>query len=102
MSIPSQYLAFKDEQPELTGAFEELSAACKAAGPLDKKMIALCKLGIAIGAGMEGATHSATRKAMAAGCSREEMLHVAMLSTTTLGFPAMMRARCWVLDEVEK
>lgn len=102
MSIPSVYLQFKDEQPELTDAFESLSKACRTAGPLDAKMVAISKLGIAIGAGMEGATHSAVRKAISVGCSREELLHVAMLATTTLGFPAMMRARCWVLDETDK
>ena len=102
MSIPSIYLQFKDEQPELVEAFENLSSACKSAGPLDPKTTAIAKLAIAIGSGMSGATHSATRKALKAGCTREELLHTAMLATTTLGFPAMMRARCWVMDETDK
>jgi alkylhydroperoxidase/carboxymuconolactone decarboxylase family protein YurZ len=38
---------------------------------------------------------------MEAGCTREELLHVALLGTTTMGFPAMMRARSWVLDVLD-
>ena len=79
-------------------AYEELGAACRDAGPLDKKTAALVKLGIAIGSGLEGGTHSAVRKALQAGCTPEELTHVAILSATTLGFPAMMRARAWVTD----
>ena len=60
--------------------------------------MALVKLGLSIGAGMEGSTHSSVRKAVAAGCSPEEIQHVAVLSVTTLGFPSMMRARAWVED----
>jgi hypothetical protein len=29
------------------------------------------------------------------------LLHVALLATTTMGFPAMMRGRNWVLDVVD-
>ena len=75
-----------------------MGEACKTAGPLDAKAVALVKVGIAIGAGLEGATHSAVRKAQAAGCTRDELLHVAMLATTTMGFPSMMRSRAWIQD----
>ena len=29
------------------------------------------------------------------------LLHVALLGTTTMGFPAMMRGRSWVLDVLD-
>jgi len=98
MALPRTYTDFQDQHPELIRAYEELGAACRAAGPLDRKSASLVKLAIAIGAGLEGGTHSAVRKALQAGCTRDELIHVAILATTTLGFPAMMRARSWVKD----
>jgi alkylhydroperoxidase/carboxymuconolactone decarboxylase family protein YurZ len=41
---------------------------------------------------LEGALHSHTRRAVEAGCSAAEIRQVVVLSTTTLGFPAMMKA----------
>lgn len=96
MPLPKTYTRFKKSHPDLVAAYESLGEACRSAGPLDKKTAALVKLGIALGGGLEGGTHSAVRKAMQAGCTPQEIEHAAILSTTTLGFPAMMRARSWV------
>ena len=101
MAIPKAYLEFKKARPDLVGAYESLGEACRT-GPLDAKTLAMVKLGIAIGSGLEGATHSAVRKALAAGCTADECEHAAVLATTTLGFPSMMRARAWVKDVTEK
>lgn len=79
-------------------AYESLSAATAGAGPLNAKSRALVKLALAIGAGREGAVHSHTRRALAAGCDSDEIRHVVLLGATTLGFPAMMAARTWVED----
>ncbi len=102
MAIPKAYSEFKKKQPDLMKAYEALGDASRSAGPLDKKAAALVKLGIAIGSGLEGGTHSAVRKALQAGCTPAELEHVAILATTTLGFPAMMRARAWVTDVILK
>lgn len=98
MGAPKAYTQFKEEQPELVEAYEAMSAACRAGGPLDVKTVALVKLAVAVGSGLEGATHSAARKALGAGCTRADLLHVTLQGTSTIGFPAMMRARHWVLD----
>ena len=95
---PEFYLQAKSENPEVFQHYEAMSNAAKSAGPLDGKNVALAKLAMSIGAGLEGATHSAVRKARSAGCSAEEMQHVCLLAISTLGFPAAMRARAWVLD----
>ena len=79
-------------------AFEILGEAAKSAGPLNSKTAALVKLGLSLGSGLEGSTHSSTRKALAAGGTPAEVRHAALLGTTTLGFPAMMRGRSWVED----
>ncbi len=52
----------------------------------------LIKLGIAIGADSRGAVMSATRKALEADATPEEIVHTVLLSLTTTGFPNMMAA----------
>lgn len=100
--IPASYLAMHETCPEMMTAYEALGKACAAAGPLDRKTAALVKLATSCAAGLEGAAHSHTRKALQVGCNREELLHVVHLLTPTIGFPTMMRARSWVLDVLEK
>ena len=102
MSIPKPYVEMKEQQPDLVGAYEQFGEACAKAGPLDAKAIALIKLGISIGAGLEGAAHSHTRKALAAGWTAEHLRHAAIIAAPTIGFPAMMRARGWIEDVVAK
>ncbi len=98
MNIPRQYTDMARQHPELTGAYEAFGHAVAAAGPLDPKTIALIKLAISLGAGLEGAAHSHARKALASGWSREQLLHAAHLCAPTIGWPGMMRGRGWVLD----
>ena len=101
MKIPSSYEKMHERYPELMKAYEALGAACATAGPLDARTIALVKLGASLGVGLEGAARSHARKALEAGCTPEELMHVALLLTPTLGFPAMMRAR-GCIEEVLK
>lgn len=98
--LPSSYTKMREEHPELMRAYEALGEACSKGGPLDARTVALVKLAISMAAGLEGAAHSHARKALEAGCTREELLHAALLLTPTVGFPTMMRARSWVLDVV--
>jgi alkylhydroperoxidase/carboxymuconolactone decarboxylase family protein YurZ len=101
MPLPHAYRRLAQEQPEVIKAYESLADAVRGAGPLDAKSVALVKLALAIGSELEGGTHSAARKALDAGCTRDELLHVTLLATTTMGFPAMMRGRSWVLDVLD-
>lgn len=96
--LPELYRSLKQQQPELMKRFESLGEAAKEAGPLDARSAALVKLALSIGAGLEGGTHSAVRKALSDGCTPDELRHVALLAVTTLGFPSMARARAWVED----
>lgn len=97
--LPGRFLKFKDTYPKIFQAYETLGVAAAESGPLNKKEIALVKLGIASGAKLEGAVHSHTRRALEAGASSEEIRHVVLLSVTTLGFPSMMAVLSWV-DEI--
>jgi alkylhydroperoxidase/carboxymuconolactone decarboxylase family protein YurZ len=98
--IPKRYQRMHADYPELMRAYEAFGEATRGAGPLSPREIALVKLAISIGAGLEGAAHSHCRKAVESGCSAEDLHHVALLAAPTIGFPTMMRARGWVEDVV--
>src|SRR5947208_5028474 len=97
--LPKRYLQFQKRYPQVFQAYDALGAATAEAGPLSDKTRALVKLAIAAGGQMEGAVHSHTRRALEAGCSPEEIYHVALLGTTTLGFPTIMKTFS-VMDDV--
>jgi len=99
--IPGFYTRFIETYPDVGEAYKGLSRACKEAGPLDERTAELVKLGISIGAGMSGATHSHTRKAIEAGATADEIIHAVLMATTTIGFPNMMRGLAWVKDVLE-
>lgn len=97
-SLPKAVNHFRKRHREVWNAFNQLGESCHQAGPLDEKTRRLVKLALSIGAGLEGATHSAVRNARRSGVSTEEMEHVALLSITTLGLPAATRAWTWIAD----
>ncbi len=74
--LPKAFEKFSEDFPDVFKAYEQLGAACRSQGPLDAKTRELVKLGIAVGAKMEGATHSHTRRALEAGAKPEEIRHV--------------------------
>ena len=84
--------------PQIWQAFTNLAQSCHNAGPLDEKTRRLVKLAIAVGAGSEGATHSAVRHAEEAGITAPEMEHVVLLCITSVGLPAAGRALSWIHD----
>ena len=96
--LPDRPANFARECPEVWAAFETLADRCHEAGPLDAKTRRLVKLGIAVGAGLEGGVHSQVRNALAEGITPAELRHVVLLGLTTLGFPASMAALTWVND----
>jgi AhpD family alkylhydroperoxidase len=96
--LPARYLQFQKRYPKVFQAYDALGAATAEAGPLPDKTRALVKLAIAAGGQMEGAVHSHTRRALEAGCTAEEIYHVALLGITTLGFPTTMKIFSWVDD----
>lgn len=102
MKIPKRYQQMHSDHPEYMAAYESLGKAAREAGPLNDRDVALTKLAISLGAGLEGAAHSHCRKALEAGCTPAELRHVAMLAAPTIGFPTMMRAKSWVEDVLAK
>ena len=96
--LPSAYRRFADEHPVVMRSYEALSEACLREGPLDRKSAELVKLGIAMGARLEGAVHSHVRRALEAGASADEVRHTVRLGLTTVGFPTMMATLSWAND----
>ncbi|MGD8377331.1 MAG: carboxymuconolactone decarboxylase family protein [Acidobacteriota bacterium] len=98
VQYPGWYEQQKERYPDAFAAYEKLGEESRKAGPLDDRTQALAKLAIAVGARLEGAVHSHTRRALEAGASANECRHVVLLGITTLGFPTMMAALSWVED----
>jgi len=96
--LPKAVSQFRKRHPEVWKAFNDLGERCHEAGPLDERSRRLVKLALSIGAGLEGATHSAVRNARKSGVTREEINHVAVLAISTLGLPAATRAMTWISD----
>ncbi len=102
MYLPKVYEKFMKEYPDVFDAYKNLGVTTRKAGPLDEKCQDLIKLGIALGANSRGAVMSHTRKALAAGASKEEIRHAVLLGLTTTGFPNMIAALHWVEEVLAK
>ena len=101
--LPPSITEFQKKYPDVWGAFATLAGKChEAGGPLDEKSRRLVKLGVAIGLWHEGAVHSATRHALDAGVTREELYHVAILAITTVGWPSAYAAMTWIADVLDE
>jgi 4-carboxymuconolactone decarboxylase len=96
--LPGAYRRFRQRHAPVVQAYEALGEACAGAGPLDERTRELVKLGMAIGARLEGAVHSHARRALAAGAAPEEVRHVVALAAPTLGFPTTVAVATWVDD----
>ena len=96
--LPPPVSDFRKEYPDVWNAFAELGDRCHQSGPLDERTRRLIKVALSIGAGLEGGTHSAVRNALASGVQPEEIRQAAVLSITTIGFPAAVRALTWIND----
>lgn len=99
MSAPKRFRQFMITHRDIGSAYSSLSEATEAGGPLEGTGLRLVKFALAVGMRHEGAVHAHARRALDAGCTADELRHVVLLATTTLGFPAMMAAYSW-LDDV--
>lgn len=98
--LPDVYVRMRERFPAVAEVLDALGNATSNAGPLDARTQRLVKLGIAIGGTAEGAVRSNARRALAAGATPEELLHVAALAVSTRGFPAAVAAFGWIEEVV--
>lgn len=94
--LPEAFESIKKDHPTVLEAYEALAAAAHKAGPLDARARRLVKLGIAVGARLEGAVKSHAAQAREAGIGEAEIDHVVLLALTTIGLPSTVAARTWV------
>jgi AhpD family alkylhydroperoxidase len=99
--LPKRFEKLNQDYPEVAKAYEALGKAVHTSSPLDEKTRALIKLAISTGAGLEGAVHSHTRKAIELGISKEEIRQTILLALPTIGLPSTMAAMSWVDDILE-
>ncbi len=100
--LPAIVERFSQEHPRVWETYNKLGEALAEAGPLDAKTERFVKLALAVGAGLQGAVHSHTRRGRAAGLTNEEMEHVALLGITTVGWPTAIAGLSWIEEELEK
>ncbi|MBL9119144.1 MAG: carboxymuconolactone decarboxylase family protein [Phycisphaerae bacterium] len=100
--IPNTFKTFIAKYPELGAAHEKVAGAVERAGPLDAKTLALVKIGIALGAGLESALRSHVRRAMQQGATIVEIEQAILLGMNTVGFPRTVAAWSWAHQQFAK
>ncbi|MCE9590270.1 MAG: carboxymuconolactone decarboxylase family protein [Planctomycetes bacterium] len=86
--------------PQLGEAHERAGKAAEGAGPMDRRMCQLVKIGICVGAGLESALRSHVRRALEAGVTGPEIEQAIVLAMTTCGFPRTVAAWKWARDVI--
>ena len=97
-ATPRNYQAIMKRYPDFMAAVDALGQAAADAGPLPEKTRHLVQIGAAAAIRSEGAVHSHTRRALAAGATAEEVQHAVIAATSTIGFPNVMAALSWIND----
>lgn len=70
-------------------------------GPLDEKTRWLIKIAVSSTSEYPYALRTHLRKALASGCTREEIEHAILMIAPTAGFPKMMEAIMILREELE-
>lgn len=100
--VPKTFKTFITKYPALGKAHEMVATAVEKAGPLDAKTLALVKIGICIGAGLESALRSHVRRALQAGARKEEVEQAILLGMNTVGFPRTVAAWSWAQEQFDR
>jgi alkylhydroperoxidase/carboxymuconolactone decarboxylase family protein YurZ len=100
--VPGTYLEFVQRFPSLGRAHESIAGAVESAGPLDAKSLALIKIGICLGAGLESALRSHVRRAMQHGATSVEIEQAILLGMNTVGFPRTVAAWSWAMEQFRR
>jgi 4-carboxymuconolactone decarboxylase len=96
--LPGHYMGIRKRYKEYGKILNELGQTAKQAGPIDEKTSELVQLAASAAIRSEGAVHSHARRAMELGASPEEIYHVLIVLTSTIGFPTVAASISWVDD----
>jgi len=84
---------FKEKHSEIAAAYDRFGQLVhEQGGPLDAKTRWLIKVAVSAASQYDFALHTHIEKALAAGCSHEEIEHSILLVAPTAGFPKAMGA----------
>lgn len=100
--IPGTFREFVARYPALGEAHETIARVVDSAGPIDPKTLALIKIGICIGAGLESALRSHVRRAMRQGAKPVEIEQAILLGMNTVGFPRTVAAWSWAREQCRR
>lgn len=89
---------FIEEYPEVWKAHESAGVASHSSGPLDAKTSHLIQAAAAASRQLRGSMHSHIVQAVEAGATPQEVMHMVVLLTNTIGFPGMMIAYRWARE----
>ncbi len=94
MDLIQEHLSyFKKHFPEVYEAYQEYGRKIHTeSGPLDEKTRWLIKVSISATQGYSYALKTHIKKAINAGCNREEIQQAILLIAPSVGFPKMMEA----------
>jgi 4-carboxymuconolactone decarboxylase len=97
-ALPSRFVRFTADHPDVAFAYEKLGTAVHGSGPLSHRERLLVKFALSVGARLEGGAHAQVRKALEFGITGDELRHIALLAIPTIGFPPSMAAMSWIDD----
>lgn len=100
--LPKTFKEFVNKYPALGEAHQHIGREVEQLGPLDGKTLALIKIGVSMGAGLESALRSHVRRAMQAGVSEREIEQAILLGMNTVGFPRTVAAWSWAQVQFER
>jgi 4-carboxymuconolactone decarboxylase len=100
--LPNQYVSISKRFKKYFNALNKLGQTARDIGPLDEKTSHLVQLAGAAAVRSEGSVHSHARRALEAGATEDELYHVLLLLTSTIGFPTVSAALSWLDDVVCK
>ncbi|NIP82749.1 MAG: carboxymuconolactone decarboxylase family protein [Gemmatimonadetes bacterium] len=100
--VPRTFKRFSSRFPDIAAAHEAIGKAGDGAGPLDRKMVELIKLGICVGAGLESATKSHARRAVQHGATRDEVEQAVALAVNPVGLPRAVMGWQWATEQLDR
>ena len=99
--LPKTFLKIKERYGPVIDSLQALGDAVHQAGPLDSKTAHLVQMAAAASLRSEGAVASHARRALDAGATIDEVRHVLILLTPTIGFPTVAAALSWTDELLE-
>ncbi|CAG0984780.1 4-carboxymuconolactone decarboxylase [Phycisphaerales bacterium] len=100
--VPGTYKIFVSKYPELGAAHESIAKTVRNVGNLDAASLALVKIGICTGAGLESALRSHVRRALQHGVARRDIEQAILSGMNTVGFPRTVAAWSWAQEQFRR